>query len=138
MPTEPERQPLLKTDLAHPRHEIAGLLLMVLAALFFSLSGVLVRYATAYGGLAVSTAVLVRGIIQTMFALVATIIVPDGREVFRNTPRLWGLLALRGSLGGAALLAIYSSLKLLDLSVASSIYYTSKCHTNAPSYKSLT
>ncbi len=138
MQTEPERLPLLKTDRAHPRDETAGLLLMALAALFFGASGLLVRYATAYGGLAVSTAVMLRGITQTTLALLATLVVPDGRDVFRNTPELWGLLALRGSLGGVALLAFVGAFKLLDLSIASSIYYTSTYRINKPCYASLT
>ncbi len=138
MQSEEERLPLLKTERTHPRHETTGLLLMALAALFFGTSVLLVRYATAYGGLAVSTAVMVRGTVQATLALLATTIVPDGQEVFQNTPKLWGLLALRGGLGALGLLASYSSFKLLDLSIASSIFYTSKCRTTTLHYKSLT
>ncbi len=126
MKARQELLPLLKTARTLTRRETVGLLLMGLAALFFGASGLLVRHVTAYGGLAVSTVVLVRGIIQTTLTLLATTILPDSRDVFRNTPKLWCLLALRGVLSGVAILALYTSFKLLDLSIASSIYYTSK------------
>lgn len=126
MQTENERLPLLKTPTSQSTNETVGLLLMALAALFFGIQGLLVRYVTAYGGLSVSTVILIRGAIQTTLALIATSIVSDGRDVFRNSPRLWGLLALRGGAGAVAIVALFSSFKLLNLSVASSIYYTSK------------
>ncbi len=130
MQTKQERLPLLKTELENPPHEIIGLLWMALSALFFGVSGLLVRYVTAYGGLPASSVVLVRGLIQTVLMLGAISVAPDGRDVFRNTPKLWGLLALHGCSGAIGILALFGSFKLLDLSVASAIYYTSKCHTS--------
>ncbi len=121
--TKQEHLPLVKNEFENPRHEIIGLLWMALSALFFGESGLLVRYVTAYGGLPASSVVLVRGLIQTILMLGAISVVIDGRDVFQNTPKLWGLLALHG------ILALFGSFKLLDLSVASGIYYTSKCDT---------
>lgn len=122
-----ERETLLQSE--HPRasrSETFGLFLMGLAAIFFGTQGLLIRYVTAYGGLSVSTVVLVRGIIQTTLTLTATAIVQDGASVFKNSPRLWALLAFRGGTGAVALLALFSSFNSLDLSIACSIYYTSK------------
>ena len=129
METKQERLPLLKKERENVHPEITGLLLMVLSALFFGLLGVLVRYVTAYCGLALSTVVLVRGATQTALTLFTTRIVSDGQKTFRNSRQLWVALALRGSSGALALVALVGSYKLLDFSVASSIFYTSKWHT---------
>ena len=129
--TKQEHLPLVKNEFENPRHEIIGLLWMALSALFFGESGLLVRYVTAYGGLPASSVVLVRGLIQTILMLGAISVVIDGRDVFQNTPKLWGLLALHGGSGAIGILALFGSFKLLDLSVASGIYYTSKCDTSS-------
>ncbi len=127
MRTELERRPLLKTERENASREIIGLFWMALSALFLAMSGLLVRYATGYEGLPPSTMTLIRGTIQTIFMLLAIVVVPDGRQVFRNTPKLWGLLVLHGVSGALELLTVFGSFKLLDLSVASAIFRTSKC-----------
>ena len=138
METKHERLPLLTTERENLRHEITGLLLMVLAALCFGSLGVLVRYLTAYCGEALSTVVLVRGLTQTALTLLATILVPNGHKTFENTKQLWVALALRGGSGALATVALVGSYKLLDFSIASSIFYTSKSHTAASLHSPLT
>ena len=71
-------------------------LLMILAALFFGLLGVLVRYVTAYRGLALPTVVLVRGLTQTTLTLVTMRLLPEGQELLPKTQKHWRALALRG------------------------------------------
>ncbi len=129
MVTKQERLPLLNKERENSQHGIIGLSLMILAALFFGTLGVLVRYLTAYRGMALFTVVLVRGVTQTVLTLFTTAVVPDGHETFRNTQQLWVALALRGGSGALAVLALYGSYKLLDFSIASSIFYTSTWHT---------
>lgn len=126
-----ERDELLKEEREEPKHETFGLSLMALAALFFAVQSFLVRYVTAYGTLPVSTVVLVRGITQTILGLLTTAIVPDGRDVFNNTPRLWWLLALRGFAGAVAIVALFLSFSMVPLSVASSLYYTSSYYSSS-------
>ncbi len=138
METEEEGLPLLKTERENPQHEITGLLFMALAALLFGICGVLVRYVTAYGGLALSTVVLVRGITQTTLASLTIGLLPRGHGTFRNTQRLWGAIALRGVLGALVVVTLFDSYKLLDFSIASSIFSTSKWHTTKSRHSLLT
>ncbi len=83
MQTEQGCLPLLKTECSHPRHEIAGLLLMGLTAMFFAVAALLLCYVMAYAGLPVSMTLLVCGVTQTVLTLLTTVMVPDGREVFQ-------------------------------------------------------
>ncbi len=126
---EQEQLHLLKTEDENPRHEIIGLLWMALSALFIGISGLLVRYVTGYGGLPASSIVLVRGVIQTMLVLLTILVVPDSGQVFRNTRKLWGLLALHGCSGAFEILAAFGSATFLDLHVATAIYHTRKWYT---------
>ncbi len=126
METEQERLPLLKTERETSQHEITGLLLMVLSALLFCTLGVLSRYVTAYRGLALSTVVLVRGITQTMLTMAAMKLLPEGQETFWNAQQLWGPIALRGVSGALVIFTLFGSFKLLDFSIATAIFSTSK------------
>ncbi len=138
METKDERLPLLKTKREKPRHEITGYLLMILAALFFGMLGVLVRYVTAYRGLALPTVVLVRGLTQTTLTLVTMRLLPKSQRLFPKTQKLWWALALRGVLGALTITALFGSYKLLEFSIADSIFSISECCTIASHELSLT
>ncbi len=138
METEEEGLSLLKTEPENPQHEITGLLFMALAALLYGICGVFVRYVTAYRGLALSTIILVRGITQTALTSLIIGLLPQGHGTFRNTQRLWGAIALRGVLGALLVVTLFGSYKLLDFSIASAIFSTSKWHTTKLRHSLLT
>lgn len=105
--------------------ELQGYILLLASTFGFTTMSVFVRLASGFHGLPVFTNMLIRGIMQSTFAIALAAIFMDFRKTFTVTRKQFCMLALRGFLGTSALFCVFASLSLIPLGVQASLFFLS-------------
>lgn len=120
------------TSISMWSNESFGYVLLLSSGFAFSTMALLVRIATGYHGLPVSTVLFIRGLIQSTSALFSIFFFMDYREAFNISQRFAMLLILRGAIGASVMYLLIFALSLLPMGIHSSIFFLSTffhvCH----------
>lgn len=123
---------------ADTRRELLGYLLMVCAALAYTVHNVLIRLAeTSYPDVSAASSVLIRSAVQTVLSTLWLTCVRPRITLIGVTARHVALLFLRGLLGGIALLLLYISMDHLPVGDATAIFFCTPVFTLALSHAAL-
>lgn len=108
-----------------PQYESFGYMLLLLSALGFCIMGLLIRIATGYHAFPVPCVLFIRGVLQCSLALFWIVAFTDAKETFSLSPRLVGLLILRGLGGGTSMSLVFFGLSRVPMGIHASIFFLS-------------
>lgn len=106
-----------------------GRLIMLSSTVGFSIMSILERLAQTRYGLPTPPALMIRGSVQAIFALVALPVMTDPRAQLSLPARTKWLLALRGAIGAIAVVLHITSLRYIPAGDAIAIFFTSPIFT---------
>lgn len=113
-----------------PRYESFGYMLLLLSALGFCFMGLAIRMATGYHDFPVPCVLFMRGVMQSVLALVWIFTFTDAKETFSLPRRVVGLLFLRGFGGGTSMALVFFGLSRVPLGISNSIFFLSTLDTS--------
>lgn len=108
-----------------PENESLGYMLLLLSAFGYCLSGLFQRMATGYRGYPVACFLIIRGVMQSSFALAWIFTLTDVRTTFNFPRRLSHLLVLHSIGSGLALAIGYFGLSMIPFGICNSIFFLS-------------
>lgn len=111
---------------ADAKSELFGYVLLLLSTACYCVMTLTARAASAYHGADPKALVFVRGLAQTIAAIVIIFGFMSPREIFSLSRRMLLALAIRGLFGGVAMALIYRALSLATLGTVTSIFFLSK------------